>query len=244
MIKDLKRDRVVKYLKPQEKYNLQLNADTNFRAATDTGWEIQLLGKYIYIIDIKTPYKYLHIPSCGFDVYLHSTEYVNLMKVPQNIFIPLDIIDKIILVRPGGLSSGFILFQYWLSDIESVKILDVYDESNFILTPNTEQNYRMPFPTYQLKVIFYAPTNPTGLTIHFLIYPFNSSQGFVLDMKTGITEFGTILNNVYEYDKICGSGAVTDPHYPFPSFETILSFTNEDLANPMNNCYLKVVSWE
>lgn len=237
----MKDDLGKEYLKPQEKYNLKIDA-SDFRAATDTSWEEQLLGEDIYIIDIKIPYKYLYVPPCPFDIYLHSTKYINLIKVPQNVFIPLDIIDKIILVNPG-ISSGSMYFQYWLSDIESVKILDIYEKIGFMLPKGGDgEAIFMPFPTYQMKVYIKIPTNPTSIDFNINIQPINENHTFILDELDGTTE--KFINNVYEYDKICGSGVVTDPHYPFPSWSTYVGLINNDVADDIVNCRLKIISWE
>ena len=242
-------------LKPQEKFNLELDP-SDFRAATNTGWEKQLLGENIYIIDIRIPYEFLYLPTCPFDIYLHSTKYTNLMKIPQNIFIPIDIIDKIILVKSPLITSEKMLFQYWLSDIKSVKIYDIYERLNFDLIANTEWSTLLPFPTYQIRVLLKCDNNPTGLTFKLTTLPYSLCLGRIpsclscldVDNKSGIiggtAEGDAILNNIYNYDKIGGSGEETNPHYPLPSWNTFVSLKNEDVAVDMEHCYLKIISWE
>ena len=175
------------YLKPQEKHNIKIDVN-DFRAATNTGWEKQLPGEDIFIIDIKIPFKYLYIPSCPFDTYLHSTKYINLIKVSQNILIPIDIIDKIILVKPTDLTSGYMYFQYWLSNIESIKIFDMVDWYDFTLVKNgVFQKYELPFPSFQIKVLLKLPTNPTSIDFNISSYPFRGDGSVILDNKDGIT---------------------------------------------------------
>lgn len=231
------------FKEPQEKHNLKLTP-SDFREATNTGWEKQLLGEKIYIINIKIPFKYLYLPPCPFVVYLYSIKYANLMKAPQGIFVLMDIVDKIILVRPSGLVVGDIYFQYWLSNVESVKILDVYE--NYIGDILGSQNliFEIPFPTYQLLVVFLVGINPTSYQYIVTIRPF--STGIVGDYEidnAGALATTNGINNYYFYDRVGGCREVTEPSYPRPSFRTKVNIINNDAESDMEGCLLRLISF-
>lgn len=231
------------FKEPQVKYNLKLTP-SDFREATDTGWEKQLLGEDIYIIDIKIPFKYLYVPLCPFDVYLYSTKYANLMKAPQGIFVLMDIVDKIILVKPSNVTSGNLYFQYWLSNVESVKILDIYNKLDFSINVSAYELMEVPFPTYKFRLLIVITIPSTDWDLEMYIYPYPNNTPLMLEHITGLGSDDTIINNIYEYNFIGGSGAVTNPHYNMPSFRTTIRINNKDSMNILNNINLRLMSFE
>ena len=236
------KEKIELFKDPQIKYNLELNADLDFRISSDISWESQISGKYFKMIPISyLKYKFFYAPTSVLDLYfLVDNSY--LVPVSQNVYIPLGRVNQIILVRPNDLASGYIYFQYWLSNLESVKILDFYEKTNFSIAGGMNEIMRMPFPTHQMKVLFKCGTNPTSFKFYISIYTFNRDLAFTLDYKAGITDL--FINNIYKFDKIGGSGGVTDPQYPWTSFETTVQIDNEDPGVSMNNCYLKLMSWK
>lgn len=227
----------------QKKYNLKLNANNDFRESSDTGWESQISGRYFKIIPISyLKYKFFYAPTTVLDLYfLVDDNY--LVPAYQNIYIPLGRMNQIILVRPDGVTSGDLYFQYWLSNIESVKVFDVYEKIGFTLPMGGGgEAIFMPFPTYQMKFYLKIPTNPTSIDFNINIQPVQDNHTFALDELDGTTE--KLINNYYEYNKIGGSGVVTNPHYPFPSWSTYIGIINNDVGADIVNCRLKVISWE
>jgi len=228
---------------PQVKYNLKLTP-SDFREATETGWEIQLLGEDIYIINVKIPYKYLYIPPSPFDVYLYSNKYTELIKAPQGVFVLMDIVDIIILVKPSGLLSGNIYFQYWLSNVETIRILDVYEKMNFDVTATNYVNIEIPFPTYEMMLLMLIPSPSDNWGFDIDIYPFNTNDTLVLDDVSGLIATDTVVNTIYKYHFIGGSGAVSDPHYTRPSYRTRIKISNNDTGSDMLSLRLQLVSFE
>jgi len=228
---------------PQEKYNLKLTP-SDFREATATEWGGLLVGEDIFIINVKIPYKYLYVPRCPFGVYIYSTQYTNLMKVPQGVFMLINIIDKIILVKPSGLLSGNLYFQYWLSNVESVRILDVYEKTIANISPSGFEIIEVPFPTYEISLLMVVPGVSTDWGFDVGIYPLNKPDIFMLDDVSGLTADDTVINTIYKYHFIGGSGAVSNPHYPRPSYRTRIKISNYDASNPMLSTDLQLISFE
>lgn len=230
--------RLEKFIEPHKKYNLKLKANTDFKLSTYP----ELSGKYIKEIPIPwIDYKWFYAPTSVVKIYFLTDQYI--VPAVQNVYVPLGKVQKIILVRPDYLSSGDIYFQFWLLNTESVKILDIHEEKELILLKNgVSKICYIPFPTYQMKLYFYIPLNPTSIDFNITIQPINEDHDFILDELIGTTE--KLINNVYKYDFIGGSGVVTNPHYPFPSYLTYVELKNNDVSDDILGCRLKVISFE
>lgn len=232
----MKRRKTLFFKDPQKKYNIGLDAATDFIASPYP----ELSGEQTKDIPVQwLDFKYLYIPSSVIRVYLLKDSY--LIPVVHNVITPLNKVNKIVLVRPTGMTSAYIYFQYWLTNLLSVKIYDEYNGNNFTLTHGDIQITNIPFPTYNLKVLLELGSNPTNINYQVNISPFDGGTHFILDAKTGITEL--IINNFYKFSELGGSGAITEPHYIFPSFRTQIYLTNADPEVDITGCYLKVISW-
>lgn len=226
---------------PQIKYNIKLNAGTDFRLATDQDWESEFQGKYIKVFPIpKMEYSFFYAPPSIIKIYfLRVNGRVSI--VPKNTYVPVCEVSDLIIVRPSNMTSGDMYFQYWLTNVEDLKIFDLYTLSEWNLLPSQSKYIYVPFPTYNMRVLF--ETYDAGVVswnYDITIKPYDSEHDFKLDGKLNITE--KVLNNYYKFCEIGGSGIVTDPHFPMPSFRTIILITDQS-GTGQNNNLLTVMSW-
>jgi len=231
--------RLVKFIEPHRKYNLKFDVETDFALSSYP----ELSGKYIKEVPIPwMDYKWFYATKSVFKVYFLISQYI--IPAVQNVYIPLGKVQKIILVRPDGLLSGNIYFQFWLMNEKEVKILDVYEEINFSVSAPGYEIIEFPFPTYELELLMLIPdpSNDWGFDID--IYPFSTSDVLVLDDVSGLKATDTIINTIYKYDFVGGSGAISNPHYARPSFRTKIKISNDDTENPLLSLRLQIVSFE
>jgi len=230
--------RIALFKEPQKKYNLQFDVASDFILSPYP--DPELAGKYIKSIPINhLNFKYLYIPPTVYrGLYLRKDSY--LIPAVQNIFIPLNRVTKLILVRPDGLVSGNIYFQYWVTNVESVKIYDSYYKHSSI-SAGSFISIDIPFPTYNMKVLILLSNNPTDIDYTASIEPFNTHREFTLDYQANITE--TEINNFYKFAELGGSGAITSPHYTFPSFQTRFQIENDDAGVAISDCWFELISW-
>ena len=229
-----------------KKHNLVFDASTDFRDPSG-GWEEEhFTGEKIKIINLPFhQYEYLYIPYSVIGCYIHTLGG-RVRPVLDYQFIPLYKVDKLILIRPTGITTNNVYFQYFLTDtLTPIKIYDVYEEIGFTLVKGSVfQKYELPFPSFQLKVLLKLPTNPTSIDYNISSYLYNDSGSVILDDKNGIAGAPLTINNIYRYDLISGSGEVTEPHYPFPSWRTHIGLINNDAGTDIPDVRLKVISWE
>jgi len=224
-------------MRPQVKYNFEALA-SNFKLSSD----VPFVGKYIYRIPISSAqYKWFYALVSALDMYfvLKTSEVV---PVIFNFFIPLDLVEYLVVVRPEGWTSGFVFFQYYLtnSDSKDFQVFDLYESVDFDISSEGDKTVRVPFPTYNFKFLFTVQSANPDYRLQILQYFYKKIKSFQTESMDNITE--KIVNNYYLMSQIGGSGAVTEPHYPFPSWHTYINIHNNAGAD-MTGCYMKVVSW-
>lgn len=226
--------------RPQIKYNFETIA-TKFKLSSDP---IPLGGKYIYRVPIQAyRYKWFYAPVQALDMYfVLKTEEV--VPVLYGLFIPTDLIVNLVVIRPVDWTSGFVFFQYFLSNSDSkdFQIFDLYEDTDFTIEQGEPQSkiVRVPFPTYNFKFLFTVQSANPDYDLQILQYYYKRIKSYQLENKDHITE--KEINNFYLMDKIGGSGAETDPNYPFPSWHTYINIKN-NAVDDMTGCYMKVISW-
>lgn len=228
-----------------KKHNLVLDASSDFRSPSG-GWEdTYFTGEKIKVIQLPFhQFEYLYIPYSVVGCYMHMLNG-GIESVLDYQFVPLCKTDKLILVRPTGLLSGSIYFQYFLTDsLTPIKILDVYEKINFEVTPSNYVLMEIPFPTYEFELIVLVPTPSDSWGFDIDIYPFTTSDTFVLDDVSGLVGTDTVINTIYKYDFVGGSGAVSNPHYTHPSYRTKIKISNDDAVNSMPSLRLRLISFE
>jgi len=231
-----KRETLV-FKEPQKKYNIKLDASSDFRLSSDTGWESQIGGKHFKLIPVSyLKYKFFYAPTTVLEIYFLS-EGGELKPVYQNIYILLGKVKDLVLVRPEGMVSGILYFQFWLSNIESINISDHYETGEFDPIPSALESIELPFPTHQLRIWLKLNMNPTSINFQVLISNscYDAINPYTLDYMPALAGNGLRINNYYEYNRIGGSEIETDPRHPFPSFFTEIRIENNDAGSSVTD---------
>jgi len=238
------KEKILAFKEPQRKYNLKLDASSDFRLSSGTSWESEIAGKYFKIVPIPySDYKFFYAPRTVLDLYfLIDDSY--LIPVYQNLYVPLGRVKNIVLVRPDGLLSGNVYFQFWLTSIKEIEVLDVFEKMNFDVTPSNYVNIEIPFPTYEFSLLMLVPSPSDDWGFDIDVYPFNTNDTFVLDDVSGLIATDTVINTIYKYDFVSGAGAMSNPHYTRPSYRTRIKISNDDAVNPLPSIRLKIISFE
>ena len=213
----LKRLQKVQLDRPQEKFNLPFVA-TDFVLTTIP----ELAGEYIYNLRLAySSYKYLHIPLTALKLFI-LTKTGDIITAYQNTHIPTDLIKELILVRPDDFATGTIYFQCILSNVQDTPIVDCYREQLVLITTASD-TIQFPFPTYNIRLAIKVNSANWDFTLN--TYPYRSIN-FVHRLDTGAGIVATELNNYYTHNDVGGSGVVTDPKHPFPTWRTTLYIKN------------------
>jgi len=238
------KEKTLAFKEPQRKYNLKLDASSDFRLSSDTGWEAEISGKCLKIVPISYGgYKFFYAPRTVLEVYfLVDDSY--LVPVYQKLYVPLGRVKNIVLVRPDGLLSGNVYFQFWLTNIKEIEILDVFEKMNFDVLASGYEIVEIPFPTYEFSLLMLIPSPSDNWGFDIDIYPFATSDHLVLDDVSGLTTTDIVVNTIYKYHFIGGSGAVSNPHYTRPSYRTRIKISNDDAVNPLPSLRLQLLSFE
>ena len=237
-----KRDKIKPfYTEPQIKFNIKLNAGTDFIQAENLGYGNEFQGKYIKIFPIpKLEYLFFYTPPSIIEIYF-LTVGGGVLKVPKNTYIPVHRVSNFIIVRPSNMTSGDMYFQYWLTNVEDLKVFDIYTLSEWDLSGSEVKYIYIPFPTYNMRVLFETyDLGSVSWNYQIYIKPYDSDHDLMLDVKLNITE--KILNNFYYFSEVGGSGEVTNPHYIMPSFRTVIMIQEQSGTGQTNNL-LTVMSW-
>lgn len=236
----------------QKKTNLNLNLSTDFRSPNGKGWEDwnDFSGKYIYIKKIEEGYKYIYAPTNPFDSYLRvkGGRTPTLIKVEYNTFYPAECFDELIIVSEQNTNTEF-FYQYFLSNIRTINIIDEYQEENFIVTAGTSKIITLPFPTYNLKLMIKGSVGGGGSNTFNFSIPvefFKASYGYYkIDNKNLTPNPGFIINNYYEFNDAGGTETtpdITAPNLTFPSWKTRISL-DLNAGSDLINCYLIAYSY-
>ena len=223
---------------PPVKYNLGLDA-SKFKLSSDPPFS----GKYIYRVHISSvSYKWFYAPVSVLDMYF-NLDTGEIIPVVFNFFIHTEIIKELIVIRPDDWTSGIVFFQYFLSDSESkdFQIFDLYENKDFDISPSGDKTVRVPFPTYNFKFLFTVQSANPDYNLQIMQYFYKTNKPYQTDIIADLTE--KIINNYYLMCQIGGSGVVTDPNYPFPSWHTYINIHNNSTGADMTGCYMKVMSW-
>lgn len=225
-------------LSPPVKYNLEVLAN-KFKLSPGDPFK----GEYTYRLTIlSSMYKFFYAPVSVLDMYF-SLDTGETIPVVSNFFIPTDIIKELIVVRPENWTSGSVFFQYFLTNSESkdFQVFDLYESKDFDISPSGHKTVRVPFPTYNFKFLFTVQSANPNYKLQILQYYYKVIKSYQLESKDDITE--KEINNLYLMNQIGGSGAVTEPNYPFPSWHTYIDIKNNAGTVDMTGCFMKVVSW-
>lgn len=229
------------FKEPTVKYNFETLA-SEFKEFKES-FVYPFAGKYIYRLPIlASSYEYFYAPIQALDMYFTLREG-SPIPVVFNSFIPTNLIKELVIVRPEEWTSGYVFFQYFLSNSDSkdFQISDLYESVDFIISSGGDKTVRLPFPTLNLKLLFSVQSASPDYNLQILQYFYNKIKSYQTEDMDNITE--KIVNTYYLMSGMCGGcGAETNPMNPFPSWHTYINIHNNAGAD-MTGCFMKVVSW-
>jgi len=234
----------------QKKFNLNLLL-TDFNIHTGTGWERdpRLTGLFVYNRTLPQEYKYFYAPTNPFESYLRCKKgnQPTLIPITYNTFYDMRFFDELIIVSDTHVAPIDFNYQFFLSNILSINVVDEYEEIVSI-PANTNYTVHLPFPTYNTKVLIYINNNPTSFTYTLMLSPYRynmmGAYNETFDFLAAIAGTGMRINNYYDLNDVGGTGLdVTVPHLAFPSFDTIINIHNDDVGVAIDDCRIKVYSY-
>jgi len=240
-------------MKLQEKFNLNLNLNADFHLPVGSGWQAdpRIQGQYCYYrANLPSEFAYFYAPTNPFNSYLKVKRGGRPVLIPvvYNTFYDMNFFDGLVIASRMNGNYDY-NYQFFLSNLDTINIIDEYREENFIVTAGTTKSIFLPFPTYNLKVMIKGSVSGGGTNTFNFNIPvefFQASHGFYTIENKDLTPNPTfIINNYYEFNDAGGTEMIpdtTNPKMTFPSWKTTINL-DLNAGSDLINCYLIAYSY-